>query len=176
ILHIKPKNSKIYIQLLQNIDITYISNQNLSKQIDISRTAIRKHMNELKKDGYEIEAKANRGYRIISSPKKVSENTVRWNLKTDWLGQHVVHFDSIPSTQPEAHKLAQNGAKHGTVVIANEQTEARGRMGRSWESKADKTISLSIILRPSIPPYIAPQLTLLTATVLAEVLKECANI
>jgi len=160
------------IQLLQENDTKYISGQYLSDKLNISRTAIWKHMNELKKDGYVIEGKANRGYRIISYPNKVSENTVRWNLQTEWLGKHVVHYESVPSTQPVAHKLAQNGASHGTVVIANEQTEARGRMDRPWYANTDKGMWLSIVIRPTIPPYIAPQLTLLTATVLAEVLAD----
>src|SRR5690625_3962077 len=87
------------IQLLQENDTKYISGQYLSDKLNISRTAIWKHMNELKKDGYVIEGKANRGYRIISYPNKVSENTISWGLETEWLGKKIVHKTSVPTTQ-----------------------------------------------------------------------------
>lgn len=159
------------IELLSANETTYISGQLLSDELNISRSAIWKHMNELKKDGYEIEGKANRGYRIISYPDKISENTISWGLDTEWLGKKIVHKDSVPSTQRIAHELALNGAKHGTIVIADEQTEGRGRVDKDFHSKKDQGIWMSMILRPDILPYLAPQLTLLTATVLANVME-----
>src|SRR5690625_3587897 len=102
------------IQLLSENKTKYISGQYLSEQLNISRSAIWKHMNELKKDGYEIEAKAKKGYRIIRNPNKLSENTVPWGLQTDWLGRTIIHRESIPSTQRLAHELALDGKEHGT--------------------------------------------------------------
>src|SRR5690625_4568212 len=127
-------------------------------------------MKELKKDGDEIQDKAKKGYRIISFTNKVSENTVSWGLQTDWLGRKMIHKESIPSTQRIAHELALDGAKHGTIVLADEQTKGKGRVQKSFHSKKEQGIWMSIILRPEIPPYLAPQLTLLTATVLANVI------
>jgi len=164
------------IQLLSENESNYISGQFLSEQLNISRSAIWKHMNELKKDGYEIEGKAKKGYRIISYPNKLSENTVTWGLETEWLGKKIIHRESIPSTQRLAHKLALDGAEHGTIVLADEQTEGKGRVDRPWHSEKGKGIWMSIILRPTIPPYLAPQLTLLAATVLANVLDTYAEI
>lgn len=158
------------IQLLSKQKESYISGQMLSNELGISRSAIWKHMNELKKDGYVIEAKARRGYRIIQAPEKLSENTISWGLETTWLGKRIVHKDSIPSTQRLAHELALNQAANGTIVIADEQIDGKGRMGRTWYSGKGKGIWMSMILRPNILPYLAPQLTLLTATVLAEVM------
>src|SRR5699024_11628467 len=80
------------------------------------------------------------------------------------------HKQSIPSTQKLAHELASNGATHGTIVIADEQTEGRGRINNPFHSKAEQGIWMSLILRPNLLPYLAPQLTLLTATVLADVM------
>jgi BirA family transcriptional regulator, biotin operon repressor / biotin---[acetyl-CoA-carboxylase] ligase len=150
----------------------FISGQEISDLLQISRSAIWKHMKELEKDGYVIEAKRNKGYRIIQSPSKVSENTVQWGLATKWLGKSIIHKETTSSTQSIAHQLAMDNAPHGTVVIADEQTAGKGRLKREWYSAKNKGIWMSIVLRPKILPYLAPQLTLLTATVLADVLKK----
>lgn len=160
------------IELLSDAATDYISGQYLSDTLDVSRSAVWKHMNALKEDGYIIEGKAKKGYRILSSPNKVSENTISWGLPTEWLGKKLIHKTSVASTQTLAHDLARDGALHGTVVISDEQTTGKGRMGRTWFSKEGKAISMSMILRPDLLPYLTPQLTLLTATVVAEVLQE----
>ncbi|MBU5466610.1 biotin--[acetyl-CoA-carboxylase] ligase [Virgibacillus sp. MSJ-26] len=158
------------INLLANSKENYISGQALSEYLNISRNAVWKHMNELKKDGYIIEGIPRKGYRIISFPDKISENTLKWGLRTKWMGNTIVHKTTTSSTQTIAHQLAQENAKHGTIVIADEQKQGKGRMNREWYSAKDKGIWMSLILRPSISPHLAPQLTLLTATVLADVI------
>jgi BirA family biotin operon repressor/biotin-[acetyl-CoA-carboxylase] ligase len=158
------------ISLLAKEKDGFISGQNLSEQLQISRSAIWKHMNELKKDGYQIEAQSNKGYRITGFPEKISENTLKWGLDTVWAGKTIIHKEKVSSTQHIAHDAARKNAAHGTTVIADEQKEGKGRMNRSWQSARDKGIWLSLILRPEIQPQLAPQLTLLTATVLADVL------
>lgn len=164
------------IQLLSEHNETYISGQMLSEQLHISRSAVWKHMNELKKDGYEIEGKAKKGYKIISYPNKLSENTISWGLDTKWLGKKIIHRESTTSTQRIAHELALDKASHGTIVIADEQTKGKGRVDRTWHSKRGQGIWMSIVLRPNILPYLAPQLTLLTATVLADVIDHYAQV
>ncbi|MFS0672652.1 biotin--[acetyl-CoA-carboxylase] ligase [Ornithinibacillus sp. 179-J 7C1 HS] len=167
--------SKI-INLLSTKQDTYISGQEISNQLNISRSAIWKHIKELEKAGFIIEGIRNKGYRIVQSPNNVSENTVQWGLNTKWLGKSIIHKESTTSTQHLAHQLASEDKEHGTVVIADEQTQGKGRLSRDWYSAKDKGIWMSILLRPTIPPYLAPQLTLLTATVLADVLKESLNL
>lgn len=161
---------KRLIDLLSQLGDEYISGQQLSEALSISRSAVWKQMNRLKQDGYEIDAVENKGYRIINSPEKVSENTIAWGLDTAWLGHHIIHKTTVPSTQRFAHELALDGSPHGTVIIADEQTEGKGRISRTWHSEKGTGMWMSLILRPAILPYLAPQLTLLTATVLAEVL------
>lgn len=164
------------IEILSEHKGEFVSGQELSEKLQVSRSAIWKHMNELKKDGYEIEGVAKKGYRIISLPKNVSENTIMWGLETKWLGKNIIHKESLDSTQTLAHQLALDGAKHGTIVVADEQTKARGRVSRKWFSPKGKSISMSLILRPNILPYLAPQLTLLTATVLANTLDQHCHV
>src|SRR5690625_4542688 len=158
------------ISLLAKEKNNFISGQVLSDELNISRSAIWKHMNELKKDGYQIEAQSNKGYRITGFPVKMSENTLKWGLETSWAGRKIIHKETVASTQLIAHEAARNNAQHGTVVIADEQLAGKGRMNRQWHSTKDQGLWLSLILRPEIQPQLAPQLTLLTATVLAEVL------
>ena len=160
------------IALLEKNEKDYISGQILSDQLNISRNAVWKHMKELEKDGYTIEAKRNKGYRITGYPDKISENTIKWGLNTDWIAHSVIHKESTPSTQILAHQVAREQAPHGTVIISDEQTEGKGRLNRKWHSEKNNGIWMSILLRPQIPPQHAPQLTLMTATVLAEVLSD----
>lgn len=164
------------IELLAKEEDNFVSGQKLSEQLDISRPAVWKHMKELEKDGYEIEAAPRKGYRIVSYPDKVSMNTVQWGLSTSWLGQRLIHKASVTSTQLIAHQEAQAGAEHGTVIIADEQTKGRGRLNRSWHSYKGEGIWMSIILRPTFEPHRSPQITLLAATVLAEVFKTYVGI
>lgn len=164
------------INLLSKNNDQYISGQMLSDELNISRSAVWKHINELKKDGYVIEGKSNKGYRIIKFPDKMSENTIKWGLKTKWLGKNIKHFDTVTSTQTVAHEEAQNNAINGTVIVADEQTKGRGRITRNWQSTSGKGVWLSMILRPEIPPQEAPKLTLLTATVLADVLRNYVHV
>lgn len=154
----------------------FISGQLLSEKLNISRSAIWKHMNELKKDGYIIEGVSRKGYRIISYPDKLSDNTIKWGLDTKWLGHHIIHKETVSSTQKLAHIAALEDAEHGTIVIADEQVSGKGRADRSFHSKKDEGIWMSLILRPDILPYEAPQLTLLTATILAQVFDQYENI
>ncbi|GGB33319.1 biotin--[acetyl-CoA-carboxylase] ligase [Virgibacillus dakarensis] len=160
------------IKLLADSGECYISGQLLSEKLSISRAAIWKHMKELEKDGYQIEGKSKKGYRILKFPNKLSENTIQWGLNTEWLGKTIVHKQVTTSTQHIAHQLARDNADHGTIVVADEQTAGKGRMDHTWNSPKNKGIWMSLILRPATLPYLAPQFTLLTATVLADVLTE----
>ncbi|MDC3424771.1 biotin--[acetyl-CoA-carboxylase] ligase [Aquibacillus sp. 3ASR75-11] len=156
------------IELLEKNKDDYVSGQELSRQLNISRTAVWKHMKELEKDGYMIEAVSRKGYRITQFPSKLSPNTIQWGLHTNWIGKKIIHREQVDSTQIIANQLAREGAEHGTIVIADEQTAGKGRMSRPWHSAKGKGIWMSIVLRPNMMPQHAPQLTLLTATVLAE--------
>lgn len=164
------------IELLAANEKHYISGQALSEKLHISRSAVWKHMNELKKDGYSIEGVPNKGYKIIDYPEKITANTLKWGLATKWLGKTMVHKRITVSTQLIAHELARANDAHGTVVIADEQSGGKGRMDRAWHSSKHKGIWMSLILKPPIPPYLAPQLTLVAATVLADVISRLTSL
>ncbi|MBU6079494.1 MULTISPECIES: biotin--[acetyl-CoA-carboxylase] ligase [Allobacillus] len=157
------------IELLSNHSDTYVSGESLSKQLGISRSAIWKHMNELKKVGYQIEAVRNKGYRITGVPSELSASSLQWGLSTNWLGKNLIHHKSIDSTQFSGHDLAREDAPHGTVIIADHQTKGRGRLKRQWHSEDKHGLWFTVILRPtSLEPKDANQLTLVAAVALVE--------
>ncbi|MFC4404372.1 biotin--[acetyl-CoA-carboxylase] ligase [Gracilibacillus xinjiangensis] len=164
------------IDILANSQNGFISGQELSRNLQISRTAVWKHINELKKDGYQFEAVPKRGYRLLSRPSAVNESTIKWDLQTEWLGQSLVFKDEVDSTQNIAHQLAREGAVNGTTIIANKQLHGRGRLNREWVSHHDDGIWMSMILRPEMAPCHASQMTLFTATSVVDTLAKFANI
>ncbi|PWU68660.1 biotin--[acetyl-CoA-carboxylase] ligase [Gracilibacillus dipsosauri] len=163
------------IQLLAKHEEDYISGQTLSDKLGISRTAVWKHINELKKDGYQFESAPRKGYKLIHRSSDLSESSIKWDLQTNWVGQKVYFQEEMDSTQDYAHRLARKNAEHGTVVITNKQKKGRGRMNRSWESNHPEGIWISILLRPDTPPHHASQMTLFTAVSIVESLRLITN-
>ncbi|WP_163537637.1 biotin--[acetyl-CoA-carboxylase] ligase [Gracilibacillus sp. YIM 98692] len=164
------------IEYLSTMDQEYISGPELSKILNISRTAVWKHINELKKDGYQFETVHKKGYKLIQTPSHLSESSLQWDLHTKWLGKNLIYKEELGSTQTLAHQLAQDDAPHGTVVITNNQTSGRGRLNRKWESNHSDGIWMSIILRPKLAPYNASQMTLFTAVTLVDTLNTLTNL
>ncbi|REE94312.1 BirA family biotin operon repressor/biotin-[acetyl-CoA-carboxylase] ligase [Paenibacillus taihuensis] len=168
-------NNRI-LQMLEQQSEGYVSGEMLSQELQISRTAVWKHIKKLESEGYLIEASRRLGYKLIGRPSKLTlpELTQQLQQKGAQLVQSVKLFDSIDSTQNIAQRLAEDGAPEGTLVIAEQQTSGRGRMGRKWVSPSGKGIYMSYILRPGIPLQFAPQLTLLTAVALCRALRSVA--
>lgn len=141
----------------------YISGQELCERFGVSRTAVWKAINQLKKEGYEIEAVTNKGYRIVSAPDILSESELASIWKTRWIGKKIYYYDVLDSTNTQAGRLAQEGAEHGALVVARRQEAGKGRRGRGWESPPDTGIFMTLILRPKIDPGNASMLTLVAA-------------
>ena len=154
----------------------YISGEEISRQLKLSRAAIWKNIEELRGDGYEIEAVPHRGYRLVACADKLFPHEIQFNLGTKVLGKQVIHHDSISSTMDEAFELGVKGAAEGTVVCAENQTKGRGRLGRNWVSPKGKGIYLSLILRPLLTPTEVAQLTLLSAVAVSEAVKKICGV
>ncbi|MEI5907217.1 biotin--[acetyl-CoA-carboxylase] ligase [Bacillus spongiae] len=154
----------------------FLSGQELANQTGCSRTAVWKHIEELRKEGYQLEAVRKKGYRIIQTPDKVSESELLIGLETSMLGRNIHYQQSVDSTQKIAHILAQEAVPEGTIVIAEEQTSGRGRMTRKWHSPKYTGVWMSIILRPDLPPHKAPQFTLISAVAVAQAIGEIAEV
>ncbi|MFP7493809.1 biotin--[acetyl-CoA-carboxylase] ligase [Terribacillus saccharophilus] len=160
------------IRILQEHETTHVSGQYLSAQLGISRAAVWKHMKALEADGYDIDAVPRKGYQVRRSPDKLSKNTLNWQLDTKWIGRKIVFEEELDSTQALAKTLADQGAVHGTVVIADQQTNGKGTKGRSWHSPSGTGIWMSLIIRPEFGPREAAQLTLAAAVAIARVFRK----
>lgn len=131
----------------------YLSGEELSRQLGLSRAAVWKAVEGLRKDGYAIEARTGLGYRLTAAPDALTEREIRRFLSGDGiLGRELYCLERVDSTNTYAKKLALSGAPEGTVVIANDQTAGRGRMGRQFQSPRDKGIYLTVLLRPEMEP------------------------
>lgn len=155
---------------------TYISGEELSRICDISRAGIWKHIQELRHDGYDIEAVPNLGYRLVATPDKLLPEEIKSGLDTKIIGKNIYHYDVVASTMDTAFKFALDSMDEGTVVCAESQHAGRGRLGRSWVSPKSKGIYLSVVLRPHFSPNETPRLTLLIALAVCEAIKRITNL
>ncbi len=110
--------------------------------------------------------------RLLGTPDILSATELSWNLTTSVIGGRILAFQQVRSTNDIAAREADNGAAEGTVVIADQQTQGRGRLGRVWHSPPGAGAYISIVLRPPCPPEKAPGLSLMTALALAETLED----
>jgi BirA family biotin operon repressor/biotin-[acetyl-CoA-carboxylase] ligase len=154
----------------------YISGEEISHRLKISRQALWKHVQELKENGYDIVAVPHLGYRLLSLPDRLFISEITSHLNTKFVGRKAYYFDSLTSTMDIATQLALKNAVEGTLVITESQTKGRGRLGREWFSPKYKGIYLSLILRPKVLPTQAPVFTLLSAVSVCEAVKEITGL
>jgi BirA family biotin operon repressor/biotin-[acetyl-CoA-carboxylase] ligase len=167
---------KKLLELFAEANGEFLSGQKISERLGCSRAAVWKHIEELRKEGFELEAVRRLGYRIVSTPDKVTANEIQLGLKTETLGHTIHFFEEVDSTQRIAAKLAYEGAPEGTLVVAEEQKAGRGRLDRKWFSPKGTGIWMSLILRPPIPPQRAPQLTLLVAVAISQAIQDVTGL
>ena len=115
--------------LLENTD-TYISGQQLAENFGVSRNSVWKAVNQIKADGYTVDSVSNRGYRLSAKSDVLSGNHIKSKLHGEAEELNVIVLDSVDSTNNEAKRMTANGCDRDTLIIANEQTGGRGRLGR----------------------------------------------
>ena len=149
----------------------YVSGEEISQHLKISRQALWKHIQELKESGYDITAVPHLGYQLVSLPDRLFAHEITHKLCTRFVGKNIHYFDELSSTMDIATQLGMQGSPEGTLVVAETQSKGRGRLGRHWISPKYKGIYLSIILRPKISPTQASLITLLSAVSICEAVK-----
>lgn len=159
------------LELVKQSGDAFISGEEISKRLGVSRTAVWKHIEELRQEGYVFEAVRRAGYRIVSTPDVMIAEEIKVGLGTQVLGQHVHYYAETDSTQNRCQELAKEGAPEGTLVVADTQTGGKGRLGRVWHSPPGTSISMSLLLRPQLELQRCPQLTLLTAVAIVEAIR-----
>lgn len=165
------------LALLKKNREQYLSGEGISEQIGITRTAIWKAVDSLRKDGYTIEAKTGLGYRLVGTPDALTEEEIREFL-TDvhTVGREMVCLKEVDSTNTYAKRIAIEGAADGTVVVADCQTGGRGRMGRRFQSPSGKGVFLTALLRPEIAPDSLISFTALVAVAMCDAVEAACGL
>lgn len=150
----------------------YISGEDLAQELHVTRAAVWKAIENLRKLGYDISAHSNAGYRLDRVPDRLYADEIQFELQTRWAGKSVHAYEACDSTNDIAWNLAQNGAEEGTLVVTEKQNKGRGRLGRSWSSPAGKNLLFSLILRPGWSPETLGRLTLTTAVSMTRAIRD----
>lgn len=166
------RSEELVLAFLAEAGDEFVSGEAISDKLGLSRAAVWKHVNALRAQGYRIDAVPARGYRLVEIPDRLGELELRPLLNTHDVGQALHWFEEVGSTNDVAKRLADEGAAHGEVVLAESQTAGRGRRGRAWSSPAGRNLYLSVVLRPDVPPARAPELTLLASVAVCQAVRQ----
>ncbi len=154
----------------------FISGEEISEKLKVSRAAVWKHIEQLRKEGYEITGEPHVGYRLTATPDKLTTEEVSYRLGTKIIGKRIHSYESTDSTNDIALRLAESGSPEGTAVFSEGQSKGRGRLGREWSSPKGKGIYLSFILRPKISPTHASKITLMSAIAVAMAIRKVTDL
>jgi BirA family transcriptional regulator, biotin operon repressor / biotin---[acetyl-CoA-carboxylase] ligase len=163
------------LTLLRTSRAGFLSGADLAARLGISRTMVWKHIKALEREGFGIEAVPSQGYRITLEPDILRQNDLAQGLKTKSFGKDIRLFPEVVSTNTLAMEAASQGAREGTVIIAETQTGGKGRLGRTWISPRGN-LYLSVILRPQIPTHKAPLITLVGAVAVASAIRKLCSV
>ena len=151
----------------------YISGEEIAAALGVTRSSVWKAVKALEKDGCDIEASPNKGYRLSENGDILTADTVRKYLGTDTECTLDIRR-TVTSTNTLLKEAAAKGAPEGTVIIAAEQTEGRGRFNRKFVSPVSG-LYMSILLRPSIPAEKALMITTAAAVAAARAIESVSG-
>ena len=163
------------IELFKQQGGKYLSGEDMSEKLKVTRAAIWKHMEKLRDIGYDIEATPHLGYRLKGIPDKLLPDEIKYGLNTKVFGSSIHSYAETDSTNTLAYGMAEKGAKDGTVVLAEKQAKGKGRLGRKWASPSGG-IYMSCIMRPGIAPNEIQEFTLVAALSVARAIKESTTL
>ena len=164
---------KVY-QLLHESPGDYISGQELSRRLGVSRAAVWKAIDSLRRDGYTVEARTGLGYRLAAAPDSLAEREIRRYLSVPCPDLRC--FEEIDSTSSYLKREALAGAPHGTVAVSDSQSAGRGRMTRSFQSPRGRGVYLSVLLRPQLPASALMGVTGMTAVAVCRAVERTAGV
>ena len=163
------------LSFFQTHDSEYLSGEDLSDVLKISRVAVWKHIKKIQSLGYKIESKQKLGYRLISETEKLLPWEITKDLKTKTVGKRVYYFEEIDSTQNFAEQIALDEKENGTIVVAEKQTAGKGRLDRKWTSPKGG-IWFSLIIHPKFDVSTSTLVPIAGAVALAKAIKNTLNI
>ncbi len=138
------------LRILEDNRGEFVSGEELAEKFGVSRAAVWKAVDNLRREGHKITAITNKGYSLSRLSDVLTEGGITSHLQPDTKISRVICLDTVNSTNTYAKKLALDGAEHGTLIAANHQTAGRGRHGHNFESPAGTGLYMTLILRPRI--------------------------
>lgn len=161
------------LRLLESHRTEYISGEKIAESLGVSRAAVWKAIHALTDDGYNIEGISRKGYILKEESTLLSKEAIKLHSSNDY----PVHiYDTLDSTNRQAQKLAMDGAPHGTLVIAESQTEGRGRLGRTFFSPKGSGIYMSVIIKPTFDMSESVLITAATSVAVAKAIEEVCGV
>ena len=161
------------LSILEKNKGNHISGSVIAKELHVSRNSIWKAIKQLEEEGHRISAVTNKGYCLDLNNEYLSEESIKKYLLIDHLSIKVDKI--VDSTNSQLKIKAEAGAPEGSVLISEEQTKGRGRMGRSFFSPEKTGIYMSILLRPKISAYEALSITTCAAVAVAKAIEKNTN-
>jgi BirA family biotin operon repressor/biotin-[acetyl-CoA-carboxylase] ligase len=149
-----------------------VSGEEIARSLSLSRSGVWKRIKQLQSLGVKVSGRQNQGYRLASWPDLLLPELLEYYRQAQDLGKAVAWLPTVDSTNTRAKELARQGASHGTLVVAEQQTAGRGRRGRDWLSEPGSGIFASVILRPNLPAEQVPLLTLTAGIALVEAVQQ----
>jgi BirA family biotin operon repressor/biotin-[acetyl-CoA-carboxylase] ligase len=159
------------IQLMAQNATVVVPGPKIASEIGVTRSTVWQYIEKLRALGVEIKGYPSSGYQLQKLPDLLAPSLIKPELGDTRIGHRIHHYFRIDSTNSVALRLADQGADHGTVIVAEEQSAGRGRLGRAWYSEKASGIYASVILRPPLAPSAAPILTLLAGVAVHEALR-----
>lgn len=149
-----------------------VSGSAIARDLEISRTAVWKAINSLREEGHLIDSSSGRGYTLATESDRLSREGIASMMAFAMDAGLEIHvMDSIDSTNKEAKRLAIGEPDNVQLIVANQQTEGRGRLGRSFYSPADTGVYMSFLFRPSFTIDKAPLATCAAAVAVTKAIR-----
>ncbi|PTI30022.1 biotin--[acetyl-CoA-carboxylase] ligase [Mammaliicoccus vitulinus] len=149
----------------------YLSGKHIAETLNCSRVTVKKVIDQLRKEGFEIESISNKGYKIAKIPTTWQEDIVNIELKDNLLLNRAIVQTQVDSTQILA-KAHVNDTDNHFIVLSDEQTKGRGRFNREWSSLKSKGLWMSVVLRPDIPIQKMSTFNLFISLAIQEVIEQ----
>lgn len=164
------------LELFESNRDIYFSGEEIAQKLSVSRTAVWKAVKTLQNEGYAIDAVKNKGYCLSVQTDILSVQGIRKYLRSEIMDMEISVVNAVQSTNALVREKANMGASEGYIVLANEQTAGRGRLGRSFFSPKDTGIYMSLLLRPE--NYAAKQavrITTMAAVAMCEAIEAVSD-
>lgn len=170
------KTKEKLVELLEANRGIYFSGEDIAQKLSVSRAAVWKAVKTLENEGYSIEAVPSKGYCLSLQTDILSAQGIRKYLRSEIRDWDISVRQTVSSTNSLVKEMANCGAPEGCMVLANEQTAGRGRMGRSFFSPQGTGVYMSLLLRPKdFSPEQAVRITTMAAVAMCEAIEAVSD-